>query len=243
MKLKEFVSELNDYLQVNLFEDFCPNGLQVEGKDEVKSVALAVTASLNAIKKSKNHDVLIVHHGLFWNRDSYPITGIKKEKIKNLLESDTSLLAYHLPLDAHVTVGNNYKAAKELGWKKLERFSEVGVKGFFKPTKAKDFRNILEEYYGQKCHAVFGGKEMISSAAIISGGAHKELLKAKRAGVDAFITGSFDLPAFHEANEEAIHFFACGHAATETIGIKALGDYIKKKWKLKVEFIEDPNPF
>lgn len=243
MKLKEFVSELNNYLQVNLFEDFCPNGLQVEGKGEIKSVAIAVSASLNVIKRSKNHDALIVHHGLFWNKDPYPITGTKKEKIKILLESGTSLLAYHLPLDAHEEVGNNFKAAKDLGWKKLERFGDVGVKGIFKPVKAADFRNRLEEYFGQKSHSILGGKDKIASAALISGGAYKELLKAKNAGVDAYITGSFDEPAYHQAIEEAIHFFACGHASTEKIGIKALGDYIKKKWKLKVEFIDEPNPF
>lgn len=243
MKLKEFVSELNDYLQVNLFEDYCPNGLQVEGKEEVKSVALAVSASLYAIKKSKNYDALLVHHGIFWNRDPYPIIGTKKEKIKTLLESDTSLLAYHLPLDAHEKLGNNYKAALDLGWKKLERFGNVGVKGTFKPIKAKDFRNKLEEYYGQKSHSILGGNETLSSAALISGGAYKELLNAKKAGVDAYITGSFDEPAYHQAHEENIHFFACGHAATEKIGVRALGEYIKKKWKLKVDFIDEPNPF
>ncbi len=243
MKLKEFVSELNDYLQVNLFEDYCPNGLQVEGKGEVKSVAIAVSASLNVIKQAKSFDALIVHHGIFWSRDPYPIIGTKKEKIKSLLDSETSLLAYHLPLDAHEKLGNNFKAASDLGWKKLERFGDVGVKGFFEPIKAKDFQKKLESYYGQKSHSVLGGNDTISSAALISGGAYKELMKAKNAGVDAFITGSFDEPAYHQAHEEGIHFFALGHAATEKIGIKALGDYIKKKWKLKVEFIDEPNPF
>lgn len=243
MKLKEFVSELNDYLQVNLFEDYCPNGLQVEGSPEIKSVAFAVSASLNVIKQAKDYDALIVHHGLFWNRDPYPIVGVKKDKIETLLSSDTSLLAYHLPLDAHEALGNNYKAARDLGWKKLSRFSSVGVIGHFKPISAAAFQKKLEAYYGQKSHAILGGSSMISSAALISGGAYKELPKAKLAGVDAYITGSFDEPAYHQAHEERIHFFACGHAATERIGIKALQEYVKKRWKLKTVFIDEPNPF
>lgn len=241
MNLYELLADLDHYLQVNLFEDYCPNGLQVEGKKEIKKVGLAVSASLKVIEKAKQDDVLIVHHGIFWNRDSYVISGTKKEKIKLLLDNGVSLLAYHLPLDAHVEVGNNWRAARDLGWEDLEPFAKIGVKGRFKPTKIENFKKKLEDYYGQKSHAVFGGKEVVESAALISGGAHKELIKAK--DVDAFITGSFDEPQYHQAHEEKINFLACGHAATEKIGIKALGDYLKTKFGLAVHFYDEQNPF
>lgn len=243
VSLNELLNDLNLYLQVNLFEDFCPNGLQIEGTPEVKNIALAVSASLNVINEARDYDALIVHHGLFWMKDSYVIKGIKREKIKTLLDSNTSLIAYHLPLDAHPEVGNNYKAAIDLGWRNLAPFGKIGVKGIFDPLSVSKFQTLIEAYYGQKAHAILGGDEVISSAALISGGAHKELPHAKEAGVQAYITGSFDEPSYHQSKEEKIHFFACGHAATEKIGIKALGDYIAKKWKVKCHFIDEANPF
>ncbi len=243
VSLNELLNDLNLYLQVNLFEDFCPNGLQIEGKSEIKRVALAVSASLHVIEEAKNFDALICHHGLFWNKDSYVIKGTKKKKIKTLLENELSLIAYHLPLDAHIEVGNNFKAALDLGWRDLQPFAKIGVKGTFDPISVKDFQEKLEAYYGQQAHAILGGKEKISSAALISGGAHRELPYAKESGVEAFITGSFDEPSYHQAHEEKIHFFACGHAATEKVGIQALGNYIQKKWGVTVKFLDEKNPF
>ena len=145
--LIDLSNQLNDYLQISLFQDFCPNGIQVEGKREVKRIATAVTASLKVIQKAaeSGFDMLIVHHGLFWQKDSYVIERAKREKLEILLKEGISLLAYHLPLDAHRQIGNNWKAALDLGWQNLEPFYAVnkqwiGVKGRFDQTSRENFQ-------------------------------------------------------------------------------------------------------
>ncbi len=246
-KLLAYLSEL---LQPQLFQDFCPNGLQVEGADEIKHLAVGVSASVETIEKAAelNVQALLVHHGIFWNKDSYPIIGTKKTKIKTLLDHNISLLAYHLPLDAHTEFGNNWRAAKDLGWKNLEPFYPMGsvalgVKGTFDPIPQAQFVKKLEKYYGHQAHIAMKGKKSISSAALISGGAHRQITDAANAGVDAFITGSFDEPVWHIAIEEGINFCALGHSATEKIGPYALGDHLQKHFKIKVTKLDEDNPF
>ena len=244
LSLIELCTYLKELLQADLFEDYCPNGLQVEGKDKVKKGAFAVSASLAVIEQAKKWgaDFLFTHHGIFWNRDPYPLIGTKKEKIRLLLEGGISLLSYHLPLDAHPTYGNNWKAANDLGWKELQPFSKVGVVGKFKETSFVTFQKQIEAYYGQRAHIVPGGKKKVSSAALISGGAHKEILHASRLA-DCFITGSFDEPTWHQAYEEKINFLALGHSTTEKIGPKAIKEHLKEKFGFETRFIEENNPF
>lgn len=243
--LFELCTYLKELLQVDLFEDYGPNGLQVEGKKQVKKGAFAVSASLSAIETAakKNVDFLFTHHGLFWNRDPMPLLGTKKDKVQLLLQNGISLLAYHLPLDAHLTLGNNWKVAHDLGWVDLQPFHRIGVKARFKETSVAAFQRKLEKYYDHPAHVALGGKKTISSCALISGGAHRELPIAAKAGVDAYITGSFDEPTWHQAFEENIHFFALGHAATEKIGPKAMMNHLKEKFNLETVFIEEKNPF
>lgn len=243
--IQALANYLEEFLQPALFIDHCPNGLQIEGKKEIKKLAVAVSSDLETIKEAihKEADALIVHHGLFWNKDSYPLLGTKKEKIKLLLENEVSLLAYHLPLDAHRDVGNNFVAAKEMGWKKLEPFESIGVKGEFKEMSARAFQALLEKYYDHKAVSTLSGKKKVKSAALISGGAHREIYKAAAAGVDCFITGSFDEPIWHIAKEEKLHFFALGHSATERIGPKSLANHLRNRFKSEVFFIDIFNPF
>ena len=248
--LQELFLHLEQLLSPGEFSDYGPNGMQVEGKKEVKKIAFAVSASLAAIEESvkRGADALIVHHGIFWQKDPYVVTGVKKKKLERLLISDTSLLAYHLPLDAHRQVGNNWKAALDLGMSDLEPFyllgkSYIGVKGRFAPISVEAFQKKLETYYGHKAHAALGGKQEISSAAIISGGAHWQIREAIEAGVDCFITGSFDEPIWDIAHENKIHFFALGHHATERIGILALKEEVHRRFAIACEFIDLPNPF
>ena len=151
--------------------------------------------------------------------DPHSIVGTKKEKIDLLLKNGISVLAYHLPLDAHPEFGNNWKAAKDLGWKNLQPFHyikgmPIGVKGELDQSR-EDFQKSLENYYGHNAYTALGGKEHIRSAALISGGAYKVIDDAVRAGVDAFVTGSFDEPVWHTAHEDKMNFFALGHSATE----------------------------
>lgn len=248
--LIDLLNQLNDYLHVPVFKDFCTNGMQVQGKSEVKKIATAVTCSLNVIHQAiKNKaDVLIVHHGILWDKDSPVIQGVKREKLALLLSHGISLLAYHLPLDAHKEVGNNWKAAIDLGWHELEPFYKpagewIGVRGKVEKYPRELFQKNLENYYGQKAVGALGGKEKITSCALISGGAYRQLADAAALGIDCFITGNFDEPAWHQAFEEKINFFAMGHAATEKIGPRALADFIRRHFNLDASFIEEYNPF
>lgn len=248
--LIDLTNQLNEYLQVERFKDYCVNGLQVEGKPHVKSVACAVTASLNVIEKAKQMgaDALIVHHGLFWGGEPLSIKGALKKKLALLIEGNISLLAYHLPLDAHPEIGNNAKAAKDLGFQNLKPFyfsgnEPIGVAGEFSPIEVDLFQKKLEKYYGQKAHAALGGKKEVTSCALISGGAWKQIDEALKLGVDCFVTGNFDEPAWHLAKEGGIHFFALGHAATEKVGPKSLALFLQEHFPLKTVFIDEENPF
>lgn len=245
LTLIDLENQLNDYLQISLFRDFCVNGLQLQGKNEVRKIATAVSCSLYVIQEAvkKNVDVLIVHHGLFWDKDSPVIQGIKRDKIALLLKAGISLLAYHVPLDAHKEVGNNWKAAIDLDWHSLEPFFEIGVQGKVTKGPREVFQKRLEDYYGQKAVVALGGKETIETCALISGGAYKQISEAAKVGVDCFITGNFDEPAWHLAHEEKINFFALGHASTEKVGPRALADFIRCTYNLDASFIDEFNPF
>jgi dinuclear metal center YbgI/SA1388 family protein len=243
--LIDLLNQLNDFLHVPLFSDYCVNGMQVQGKHQVKKIATAVSCSLNIIEEAikREVDVLIVHHGIFWDKESPVIQGIKREKLAKLLKSGISLLAYHLPLDAHKEVGNNWKAAIDLGWQEIEPFYKIGVRGKVLKGSRETFQKQLEDYYGQKAVTALGGKEHISSCALISGGAYRQLSDAAALGIDCFITGNFDEPAWHIAHEEKINFYALGHASTEKIGPRALADYIRRTLNLDAVFIDEMNPF
>lgn len=250
ISLQALCDYLSDLLQVEDFVDYCPNGLQVEGKQTISSIATAVSASVATIEKAVEEgvDALIVHHGMFWKGDSYPICGVKKKKILPLLQKEVSLLGYHLPLDAHRSLGNNWKAAFDLGWKDLEacinmQGQEIGVMGRFSSMPREEFQKLLEKYYGQNAHVALGGKEIVASACLVSGGAYKCIPEAANLGVDCFITGNFDEPAWHDAFEKEVNFFACGHSATERVGPKALGEHIQGQFNIPCKFIDIYNPF
>lgn len=250
LTLIDLVNQLNEYFRVPLFKDYCPNGLQVEGKENIKVIATAVSASLNVIHEAvrRNADVLICHHGLFWEKQSPVVSGVKKEKLASLLGSQMSLLSYHLPLDAHREIGNNWKAAIDMGWQDLRPFYQIGnewlgVQGKVAKCSREEFKEQLEVYYGQKAVAALGGKEYVESAALISGGAYRQMEDAAKLGIDCYITGNFDEPAWHMAFEEKINFFALGHAATEKVGPKALAEFIRNTQGIEVFFIEEFNPF
>lgn len=246
-KLRRYLDEL---LPAKGVADYGPNGLQVEGKKVVGSLATAVSASLETIEAAvaKGVDALIVHHGLFWQRDSYCIEGVKRKKLALLLEQGISLFAYHLPLDIHQQVGNNWKAAKDLGWSDLLPFGDhngvcIGVKGKVLPCSPEDFKQKLETYYGHPAAYASGGPAKIQTAALISGGAHKAVTEAARDGVDAYVTGSYDEPAWHQAKEEGIHFYALGHSATERVGPLELARHLEEVFHLPCSFIDIANPF
>lgn len=243
--LQDLSVELDHLFSKDAFQDFCPNGLQVEGNFKIKRVGFAVSASLAVIEEAvkRGVDALIVHHGLFWNKDSYQVIGPKRKKLAHLLLNEISLFAYHLPLDAHQEIGNNWKAADDLGLINCTSFSSVGVKGELSALSVHEFKQRLEKYYAHPAHCALGGKDIISSVAIVSGGAHRQIEQAVEAGVDCFVTGSFDEPIWDIAHEQKIHFFALGHYATERVGVFHLMHWIQNRFGIETEWIDFPNPF
>ncbi len=226
-------------------EDVCPNGLQVEGAAHISFLATAVSASLETIQKACDSGVqaLIVHHGLFKRGDSFVIKGVKKEKLRLLLEHRISLFGYHLPMDAHPEFGNNWNAAVDLGLQNIEPFAKVGVQGKIAQDSVASFPKKVEAYYGSEARSVLAGKKMIERVALISGGAHKFLQEAIENSIDCFITGTCDEPTWYEAREGGIHFMALGHSATERVGPKALASHLESHFPIKASFIDTNNPF
>lgn len=243
--LQELTLYLEGLLKCNLFTDYGPNGLQVEGTQSITRIATAVSASVATIEKAIAQDVqaLIVHHGMFWSKDPLPAVGTKRKKLELLIQNNISLLAYHLPLDAHQHYGNNWKAARDMGWEDLEPFAEIGVKGTFSTRSIETFQEELEDYYDHPAHFAPGASKEVSSAALVSGGAHRLYPEAAALRVDCYITGSFDEPNWYQASEEGTHFFAMGHAATEVIGPKALSTHLAEQFNLESQFLDLPNPF
>lgn len=241
---------LNQLLPINGITDYCPNGLQVEGKTAIKKIGTAVSASVATIEAAleENVDALIVHHGIFWQRESAVIQGTKRKKLSLLLTHGLSLYAYHLPLDIHPIVGNNWKAARDLGWKNLSPFGYVngipiGVKGEVDQCSREEFLTKVESYYRHPATCAWGGSGQIQQVALVSGGGYRCIEEAAENNIDAFITGSFDEPAWHLAFEERVDFLALGHAATERVGPIALADYIEKQLSIQSCFIDIENPF
>lgn len=250
IELADLCLYLDEFLQPAAFSDYCINGLQVEGSRKISKIATAVSASLQTIEVAAATGVqaLLVHHGLLWHNDVPQVIGSKREKLKLLLSHGINLLAYHLPLDAHEKIGNNWKAARDMGWKNLTPFGfykgiPIGVMGTVPLTSRDKFQKKLEEYYQHPATYALGGKEKIQKVALVSGGAYKSISEAALAGADCFITGNFDEPVWHQAFEEKINFYALGHSATERIGPKALGEHLEKRFEIKHQFLDIPNPF
>ena len=240
----DIVAYLDDYLNINEFKDYGPQGMQVEGKSDVNVIVTGVSACVQLFEEAaKLHaDMVIVHHGILWDHDKHVLRGGFKQRVKILLENDITLLAYHLPLDKHAELGNNAVAAQKLGLENINEFVDVGVKGEISPC-------TIEEFV-EKCVTVFKsdplvfkeGPQEIHKVAICSGGAQRNLTDAVEAGVDVYVTGEVSEYIMHQAREEKIHFIAAGHYATERLGIKALGSHIADKFGVDVKFIDIPNP-
>lgn len=247
MKRDELVRWLDGYLMISDYSDPSLNGLQVEGSDEVRKVAVAVDSSLETFEKAADMgaDVLIVHHGLFWG-SPIAITGTHRKRVAFLLDQEISLYAAHIPLDAHREVGNNWGLASILGMEDLEDFGyfkgkPIGVKGRFgEPRPRRLLANLLEEKLGEPVMMLEGGPENVSSFGIVSGGAAWDVVTAANEGLDAFLTGEPRHEVFHEAFERGINAMFGGHYMTETVGVNLLAGKIRDQYGLPVEFIYLP---
>jgi dinuclear metal center YbgI/SA1388 family protein len=237
-----FASEL---LDLDAYPDYGPMGLQVAGSREVQRLACGVSSSLELFvgAASSGTQMLLVHHGLFWDRDSRVIDDAARRRLKVLFDAEITLAAYHLALDAHPEVGNNALLARELGIDPTEQFGGIGFGGaLVEPASVEEFTARVRDNLGAEPTVFAHGPERIERAAVITGGAARYLTDAARDGYDLFLTGEPAEPSLHTARELGIHFVAAGHYATERIGIQALTERLAKEFDLDWEFIDLPNP-
>ena len=245
----ELVQLCNQLLQPQLFKDYCPNGLQVEGRSGVKKIISGVTASRALIEAAiaEGADTLLVHHGLFWRGQDGSVTGWMKQRLALLLAHDINLLAYHLPLDAHEQWGNNAMLGKHMGWQTLERFGDQRLGWLGAPvngvTAPASLQIALEHKLGRTPVAVIpDANRSIRRIAWCTGGAQSWFEAAIAAGADAFVTGEISEPQAHLAQETGVAFFACGHHATERYGAPALAAHVASELGLAHQFIDISNP-
>ncbi|PTQ71780.1 Nif3-like dinuclear metal center hexameric protein [Pseudomonas sp. GV071] len=247
--LTTLLEEAERFLGAARIADYCPNGLQVEGRPQVRRIVSGVTASqalLDAAVEA-DADVVLVHHGYFWKGENPCVVGMKQRRLKTLLNNDISLLAYHLPLDLHPQVGNNVQLAEQLGITvegplDPDNAKVVGLVGSLdEPMSARDFARRVQEVLNRE-PLVVEGSQMIRRIGWCTGGGQGYIDQAIAAGVDLYLTGEASEQTVHSARENDISFIAAGHHATERYGVQALGEYLAKRFALEHLFIDCPNP-
>jgi len=247
MELYTLVNFMDDYLKINEIEDLSANGLQIEGRKDVKKICLGVDGSLDIFKgaSERKADMLIVHHGLIWG-GLKSIKGLVKERIFYLFEHGISLYASHLPLDMHPEVGNNIELIKILDMSHPEPFGayhglKIGFKGQYEtPKTIKDISKILERSLPAKVESFQFGTDKIRSIGIVSGGGGSTFEDCIKEDLDLFITGEPSHAIYHVAKESGINLIFAGHYATEKLGVMALGKKVEEKFGIKTEFIDIP---
>lgn len=248
--LETLVDYTNALLSVDKFRDYCPNGLQVEGRPAVRKIVAGVTACQALIDAAiaAEADLILVHHGYFWKGEAQPLTGIKGKRVRALMQSNISLLAYHLPLDAHPELGNNAQLAKILG---------IQIEGGLEPSNPLSVGNIgrlegavaAEQFalqVGQRLarepQFISGGNRKVERVAWCTGSAERMIEQADLLGADLFISGEISEPVVHYAREAGIHYLGAGHHATERYGVQALGRHLADHFAIDYEFIDIDNP-
>lgn len=241
MQLLDLRDYIGSLLEVNRFRDYCPNGLQVEGRAKVNKIATAVTASQAVLEEAVNWgaDALLVHHGYFWKNEDATITGIKKRRIEFLLKNELSLLAYHLPLDAHPELGNNAQLAARLGWSILGQFGEQNLGNYGVLTEPQTLAQLgasIGQVLGRVPQIIGAEDKEIMRIAWCTGGAQGYFDQATSLNVDAFLTGEISEQNVHVAQETGMAFIAAGHYATEQFGVQALGRHLADHFSLQHRF-------
>lgn len=247
---QELTAYLHNFLACANFNDYAPNGLQIEGTPKIGIICTAVTASLEAIREAvkRKADALLVHHGYFWRGEDPVIEGMKRNRIAELMRHDINLLGYHLPLDCHPELGNNACLGKLF---ELESISSHSVKGtpdllwtgYFSDSKSHaDMLALLTEKLQRMPLHIAGNDKPVRHVAWCSGAAQDFIEQAHALGVDAYISGEVSERTFYQAQEMGIHYFSCGHHATERFGIEALGKHLATQFNLQHYFIDSHNP-
>lgn len=246
----ELQTYLNALLNSHQIKDYCPNGLQVEGKSTISKIVTGVTACQALVDRAVDEkaDALLVHHGYFWKGEPAEVTGMKKRRLRQLLTHDINLFAYHLPLDVHPKLGNNAQLARLMGWQ-FEGSVDPSdsscplVTGVLpNAVSCDEFASLLEQRLERPLVCRVDSFKKIKTVAWCTGGGQGFIDRASQLGVDAFITGEVSEPTVHSAREQGIAFFAAGHHATERYGAKALGEHLADQFKLDVQFIDIDSP-
>jgi dinuclear metal center YbgI/SA1388 family protein len=248
---------LDDHLQVARIKDYCPNGLQVQGKPIIKTLVSGVTASIALIEEAiaLKADAIMVHHGWFWKNDDARVVGQLHSRLKLLMDHEINLFAYHLPLDVHPVLGNNAQLAKVMGWKPLmgSKRASLGSTSVIDGLIWEGRPEASQKTLGQLARSISGrlGRDPlvigdlnkpIKRIAWCTGGAQGYINEAISMKVDAYISGEISEQTFHAAQESGVAYIAAGHHATERYGIGALGEFVAQKYKLKHQFVDIPNP-
>jgi dinuclear metal center YbgI/SA1388 family protein len=249
--LREIIGELDRLLEPEAFPDHCPNGLQVTGRPNVEHVVTGVSASGELFERALEcgADLVLTHHGLFWEGDDVRVIGAHRMRLGLLLGGDISLAAYHLPLDAHPTLGNNALLARGLGAEPTTPFVRVGARhiGWIASFEddgvgAGELVERLTKLTGREVLAFPGGPPLVRTVGVVSGGGGRSVHEAIAADLDAFITGEAEEWARALARDGGIHFLAGGHHATETFGVRALGEHLAARFAITHTYIEIDNP-
>lgn len=245
--LEEYLEEL---LSASSIKDYCPNGLQIEGCPEIRKVVGGVTASQALIDLAieERADAILVHHGYFWKGEREPITGIKRTRIKALLDSDINLFAYHLPLDIHPEFGNNAQLGALLGFNitgglEPNNPQSIGLVGDLSvPMSAEAVRRHISDVLGRSALMIGDEDKPLKKIAWCTGGAQSMIEKAVDLGVDAYVSGEISEPTVHIARETGLVYFSAGHHATERYGVKALGEHLATQFGIDFVFLDVDNP-
>lgn len=248
--LRDLVKHCDITLEAARFKDYCPNGLQVEGRESVTRLATAVTANQSVLDAAVawEADALLVHHGYFWRGESAEIVGMKRRRLGTLLTADMSLLAYHLPLDAHPVLGNNAQWGQRMGLHKLEMLDgddpqAVGnVGALHAPASLEELTVRIRALTGREPLVIAGPVEQVERVAWCTGAAQGYIDKAAAAGAQLYISGEISEPTVHAARELGIAYMAAGHHATERYGVQALGASLAETFGLQWTFIDCDNP-
>ncbi|MBN3810410.1 Nif3-like dinuclear metal center hexameric protein [Paraburkholderia sp. Ac-20347] len=238
---------LNNLLETGRFKDYCPNGLQVEGRRRVQKIATGVTASLAFLEAALEWgaDAVLVHHGYFWKNEAPQITGRKYRRLKTLLAHDLNLFAYHLPLDCHPEFGNNAQLGAKLGWIGEQRFGEQDL-GWMAtlpmPITLAHFAAQVEQTLGRTPLVLGDPDWQLRRVAWCTGAAQSLFDAAIDAGADVFLTGEISEPTFHTSAESGVAFLAAGHHATERFGVQSVGAHLAETFDIDHLFIDIDNP-
>ncbi len=248
MERNQLINALDELLEVGRYKDYAPNGLQVEGREQVETVVTAVTASQYAIDAAieQQADLLLVHHGYFWKGEDPRVVGVKRQRLQKLLQHEINLAAYHLPLDGHPQLGNNAQWGRLLGAALEGTLGRAELVCYGTLEQSMTLSALSEQVatsLGGRAPLVIAGHDRpIHKIGWCSGGAQDYIAHAAEAGLDAYLSGEVSERTYHEARECGICYLGCGHHATERGGVQALGEWITERYGVASHFVDEPNP-